>query len=359
MISPTHTILASLVAISMFTGAHADTITLKSAARHQGETNIVTLGDVASLEGDEAQRLASVQVGAMKTRGKPMEITVAEVRKALDAAGVNWAKVDLSGRSVIVRPQRDEAAPPPQAMTANAIEGAAAPEQKPTPIDPEANSIALDAMVNVQTIGGSIANLIIANLRVDPRSIRVRIADEDKALLQTDLADGRFEVQPLGSFAGDRLAFSIRAWNGNAAESRGQVTLLVQRQTPVSRLRRDVSRSDAITEADIQTVESWLSPSEAMQVAPRASVVGRSASRSMHAGETIRVRDIDREATVKRGQLVTIRCLVGGVAISLQAEARAEGSIGDALEFRKTGERDSFLATVTGPNEAVVDLGRK
>lgn len=356
---PTHSIVVCLFTLSIFTSTRADTITLKSAARHQSETNIITLGDIASLEGDEAQRLAGVQVGAMKSSSKPMEITVADVRKALDAAGVNWAKVDLSGRTVIVRPLRDEATLPPQAMTANAIEGAAAPGQKPTPIDPEASYVALDAIVNTQTIGGSIANLIVTNLRVDPRTIRVRIADEYTALLQTSLNDGRFEVQPLGSFAGDRLAFSIRAWNGNAAESRGQVTLVVQRHTPVSRLRRDLSRSDAITEADIETTEAWLSPSEAMQAAPRASVVGRIASRSMRAGETIRVRDIDREAMVKRGQLVTIRCLVGGVAISLQAEARAEGSIGDAIEFRKTGERDSFVATVTAPNEAVVDLGRK
>jgi flagella basal body P-ring formation protein FlgA len=65
-----------------------------------------------------------------------------------------------------------------------------------------------------------------------------------------------------------------------------------------------------------------------------------------------------RVLVIKRGQLVTVRCLVGGVAISLQAEARAEGSLGEVIEFRKTGERDAFVATITGPNQAVINLGK-
>jgi hypothetical protein len=54
-----------------------------------------------------------------------------------------------------------------------------------------------------------------------------------------------------------------------------------------------------------------------------------------------------------------VRCLVGGVVISLEAEARTEGAKGDRIELRKLGERDTFMATATGPGAAVIDLSRQ
>ena len=51
-----------------------------------------------------------------------------------------------------------------------------------------------------------------------------------------------------------------------------------------------------------------------------------------------------------------VRCIVGGIVISLEAEARGHGAEGDTIELRKLGERDTFIATVTGPHAAVMDL---
>jgi flagella basal body P-ring formation protein FlgA len=59
---------------------------------------------------------------------------------------------------------------------------------------------------------------------------------------------------------------------------------------------------------------------------------------------------------VERGDRVKVRCLVGGIVIALKAEARADGAEGDTIELRKLGERSTFLATVTGRGEAIVDL---
>jgi len=61
---------------------------------------------------------------------------------------------------------------------------------------------------------------------------------------------------------------------------------------------------------------------------------------------------------VKKGDQITVRCLVGGVAISVQAEARADGAAGEIIELRKLGERESFTAKVVGRSEAVLDLSR-
>ena len=53
-----------------------------------------------------------------------------------------------------------------------------------------------------------------------------------------------------------------------------------------------------------------------------------------------------------------VRCLVGGVVISLEAEAKSDGAEGEKIELRKLGERDTFLGTVAGPGSALIDLSR-
>lgn len=347
-------VIACGCALAWSVRAFADTITLKTAARQRDGVQTIALSDIASLAGDEAQRLADVQVASIKPgAGKPLEVSVADVRRALDAAGANWAKVNLSGRSVIVRPARAADSLPPQAMASVAIEAdaPAGPQRSP--------ALALDSIVHERTIRGSIAVLIVTSLRVDPREIRLASSADDAAILATSLDSGRFQVHPLGSLAGDRVVFEVRVWNGATVESKGQIAFTVERMMPETHAVRDLSRGSTIAEGDVQMQSRWMSASEALQTAPLAALVGRSLTRSISAGEAIRVRDVAQEAIIRRGDLVNVRCLVGSVAISIQAEARGEGCIGDAVEVRKSGERESFMARITGRGEAVVDLARR
>ena len=62
---------------------------------------------------------------------------------------------------------------------------------------------------------------------------------------------------------------------------------------------------------------------------------------------------------IKRGDRVIVRCIVGGIVITLEAEARSDGAIGDDIELKKIGERESFIATVSGSRAAVLDLQNK
>ena len=112
-------------------------------------------------------------------------------------------------------------------------------------------------------------------------------------------------------------------------------------------------------DADVAEQEQWMPPSQAGLCANRVAAIGRVASRNLKAGDLVRESHIRRNTLIKRGDTVTVRCLVGGAVISLQAEARAVGGEGETIEFRKQGERDAFRATVTSRGEAVVDLNRK
>ena len=64
------------------------------------------------------------------------------------------------------------------------------------------------------------------------------------------------------------------------------------------------------------------------------------------------------EAQVEAREVFPRRCLVGGAVITLQAEARSDGALGETIQFRKHGERETFPAVITGRGEALVDLAR-
>src|SRR5688572_20749723 len=102
--------------------AHPDSITLKHSVRLIGKQAIITLADIANVQGERAAALAELPIATLRDDGAALEIQIQDVRAKLDDAGVNWGQVNLSGRSVVIRPARSADAAPPQAMSAVAIE---------------------------------------------------------------------------------------------------------------------------------------------------------------------------------------------------------------------------------------------
>jgi flagella basal body P-ring formation protein FlgA len=171
----------------------------------------------------------------------------------------------------------------------------------------------------------------------------------------------------LSSFTSDRIELTVRTWEGPAGGGIGvssvkrsnAVTVRPLFRTASAVVCRDVARGRVLTEEDVQEEERWESPGLAMQRVSVVSVLGRMTGQSLKAGEPILKRDVRQDALIKRGDLTVVRCIVGGAVLSLQAEARADGCEGESIEFRKPGERDTFLAVVAGRGEAVIDLSRR
>jgi len=335
--------------------AIADTIALKGAARLGVGQTRVTLGDIATLEGPEAERWGSLEIAIVNASGKPLEINVGEVRVRLEGAGVNWSQVNLSGRAVVVRPGRTAEGGAPQAMAPIALQGSA-PTQERKIVENAAVSAA--TLVKEATLRGMIANLMVSQLRVNPESLRLTFQAEDAPFLGTLTSTSRMEVQPTGSLASDRVEITVRTWAGSLVSGSRSVRVHPELAVQAAVLRRDVGKDQTIFAEDVEVATQWLSPSVAAQTADMVTAIGRITCKGLKAGEVLRVNHIRRDALVKKGDQITVRCLVGGVAISVQAEARADGAAGEIIELRKLGERESFNATVVARGEAVLDLSR-
>ncbi|MHC5113074.1 MAG: flagellar basal body P-ring formation chaperone FlgA [Planctomycetota bacterium] len=348
-------IAALLLAAACGATAAADTVRLKSSVRLPDRARAVHLSHVAVLEGDEAQRFADLVVAEITDDGQPMEIPISEVRRRLHEAGAHRGRLNISGRSVIVRPRAGNGAAAPDAMKSVAI-GAArtshAPEQTA-----EIELVATE-LTGRATLGGRIARDLVRALDVAPEHLRVRFDRDAVNMLERPESGRQYELVPESSLASDRVRLTVRTWvDGSVAETR-TITLQPTVHTTVLVLRRDLAPGDEISVADLEPVRQWLPPSQASGPREPEDIAGRLATRRLHRGDVVRDKHARRRTVVERGDRVIVRCLVGGVVITLKAEARADGARGDTIELQKLGERSTFPATVLGPGEAVVKLGR-
>lgn len=344
--------IACAVAFASFNQTvQADSITLKSAVRLVGDTKAITLADIAAIDGPDAAKFATLPVLTITDTTAAVEINVKDVRNALDKAGVNWGLVNLSGRSVIVRPSRDGSTAPPIAMKPVSISNHA---EKPRA--EAAQPVSADVIAAQNTIRGEIAKFVVTGLHVDSRSVRLGFDDADTEFLDAARADVRVEIEPQSSLSSDRIAMTLRLWSDARVQSQRAIGIQVRRLVRSAVVLRDLDKDQTITESDLTITEQWLPPSQASMTVTQVQAIGRAAARRLSAGETLRDNCLRRDALVKRGEQVIVRCLVGGVAISMQAEARADGAEGDTIDLRKPGERDTFRATITGRGQAVVDL---
>ena len=351
-------ILATVGAAVLAHVAAADEIALRGSVRLATASGSVRLADIAELTGPSARQYADTVVAHIHDSTAAMEISVGEVRAALTDAGVHWGKVNLNGTAVIVRPSEPPNATAPMFMTPASIE----PVNRPRPstgagAGPGQRAFEqADTVTELQTLRGEVARIIVAGLGMAPEAVRLTFHDRDASFLDRSLDTDRFEIQPLSNLDSDRVELSVRVWSQNRIVHRQSISVRLMLRTGVVVLRSDVTRGDVLHEENFLTEVRWITPIQASTLCGFVEAVGRVAGMPLKAGDVLKKKHVKRDVLVKRGDRVIVRCLVGGVVISLDAEARSDGADGDPIELRKLGERSTFMATVSGPGAAILDL---
>jgi len=342
--------LLALVAQS----ALGDTIILKRAVRMPADRDSIMLADVATLEGEAAQALADVVVYTADDPTLMQEVTIESIREALREADVHWGKVHLRGGDVMVRPRPNLARSLPEAMRPVSIRADRTPTERDT--RPENPTVTASSLVEAPTVRGEIARRIAQGMQAAPERLRMMFDRADDELLDTALDGFGVEIDPMSSFTSDRMEIAVRFWKNGRTVREETVTVHPEIRAPAAVLARDMSRGEQVFADDLEEQVDWRKPSELRLLAHRVEAAGRVLTRSMRQGEVLRSRDVERETVIERGDRITVRCLSGGIVITMQAEARADAAIGEEVELRKVGDRVTFFATVTAPGECVLDL---
>jgi flagella basal body P-ring formation protein FlgA len=335
--------------------ARADEIALKTSVRLEADASAVHLADIAELTGQQAAGYSELVIVELSETDEMSEITIQQVRDKLSEAGVHWGRVQLSGGKVLVEIPRRAADSRPLAMAPAAL---ATREQRPPRVDRIAEHQPGADLVASHTLGGVVARMIAAGLRVNPPDLRLIFDPADSAFLETPEDAYRFEIQPLSNLRGDRIELAVRAWSEGRIQARRSLTVrpVVRAETVVAAC--DMDRDEVFQESDLTVERQWLQPSEAAGLTTLVQAVGSASTKPLRAGDVVGRKQVRSRILIERGDQAMVRCLVGGIVISLQAEARADGAEGETIEFRKIGERETFRATVTGPAEAVIDLSQ-
>ncbi|MCZ6793852.1 MAG: flagellar basal body P-ring formation chaperone FlgA [Planctomycetota bacterium] len=351
-----HTIVFTLAFAAALTAhVRGDSIRLKASVRQPGAAQVIRLADIAVLEGPEAARFAMLVVAEVSRPPTLIEIPVDQVRAVLDKAGAHWGRINLSGRTTLVRP-RPRMAAGPLAMSPASIDGAPTPREGTRARERDEHTAS--AILDEPTLRGAIAREMVHGLGARPDALRLAFDVTDRADLDRPETSNRFEIIHQESLANDHVSFNIRIWPAHGPPESRRLTVRPLVRAAAAVLRRDLARDETITADDYEVREQWLPPASARQLSSPEWANGRVVTRRLRAGAVLKRDQVRAPTLIERGDRVAVRCLVGGMVITLRAEARTAGARGDTIEMRKLGERATFTATVTGRGEAIVDLAQ-
>lgn len=320
-----------LVAAAMGSATLADAVRLQRAAEVAGD---VTLGDVAELSGPAALSLADLPLLTWREGQARSEVTMAQIERLLADKPVNMATLTLAGyaRCEVTR----------QVETVTATDDAASLENASPAQSNDSASLEAQVMPVIQKLAG-----------VESERLRVVFAANDDELLARNVAGLRVEVEPQASRLPGRLPLTIRLYEGDVVRETVRLTADVAVRHQAVVMTRGVSRGVTLTEHDVQAKEVFLtSPGEPMT--DPAAVAGMMTRGALRSGNVVMAHDVNAALMVKRHDLISVRCLVGGLVVTIVGRAEEDGSDQQIITVRNEKSRQELRARVAGPGQAVM-----
>jgi flagella basal body P-ring formation protein FlgA len=351
------TVIVALVGIAAV--AMADDATLRDGVRVDGDS--VTLGDIADLNGNYAQSLADVEVATFANGQSELKLNRLAVRQQLTDAGVHWGKLSLRGlQSIrITRTTRTVSDAVPAETVSDTVSADDPGAASANPLTVAVEAAPADVAPNDQTLKQAITDWIIAATGEDEDDLRIVYQNELDQAWSLQQGIGRFEIEPQTSDTVGRMPFSVRRYAGEQLTDTEQIRVDVLVRRPVLVIARQVRRGQVLTDRDLRPESRWLESLDPMPAAADVNTaVGQQADRTMKPGHIVRADDLTPPQMVKRGQLLTVRAISGGLVIRTVARANESGHLNQLIEARNPKTRDVFHVRVTGPQEAVMVIER-
>jgi flagella basal body P-ring formation protein FlgA len=348
------TILALAAGVAVVAGsATADSILLKRSIRRAAVDQPVRLGDIATIAGPHAETFVSLEIAGVADlpTDRVATIDIADVRARLDAAGVAWGLVDLSGGKVAIRPaisaaSTTEPSPAPSTRTFETI----TPSRANTDAVPangihgfvRVSSLLDDA--NDDELTATIARLIFDDLdgiERHPERVLLRIDRSEAERLPDAVRDCRVRLRGRGDT--DRVIVEV---SGTLPEGRRPQVLMsvdVRLERPVPVATRRIPNGRRLLGAGVDLQVEWrpFAVSEVVgdsaTLLDIASVIGRELAATVESGEPVLRTMLVPEIVVQRGMRVRVRSVFGGYEMVREMQALEDGAVGDRIMCGEPG----------------------
>ena len=336
--TPRSAIALLAIIVCATNSADAAVVRIKSRASISGPyVYLRDLADVSGVDEKTQSRLEAIEMGPAPPSGRSARFDYAAIRKRLQSAGVNLARVTFAGSSVV---EVSVAADRPTIQRASF---------QPVGFGAGNKSIQRRA----ETL---LANAVRQYLKQQaPAAGRVDVR------IDLDAADARRVV------GANRLEFDVRGGSKPWVD-RGQtlkvrfydrrrrlqeiaIRCFVSRSPYVLAARYRIPRGEIIQPDDLE----W----RQVESADRAfrepgDVVGKEASRPIPKDHVLTKADVRRVPLVRVNDVVKVLSRRGGITVARYMKARKEGALDELVPFVEIQGRDVVLAKVTGQGRAEV-----
>ncbi len=298
----------------------------------------VTLGQVAELKGEDAEVLADVVVYTLAEGREHAMLTLQELRSALDAAEVNWARLSLKGFTT--------------------CKVTLIPNEKPVIVDTEPvvasnPEVSLDAE-QPKGLQQIILQHFAAMLEIGADELQVEFTERDQARLRQASVIGRLEIEPLSRQLLGRTTIRVRRHEGVEVTETMTFSARISRRSMGLVLTEPVRRGQLIAAESLELREVLIDSERVDPMTERALIDGQVAAADLKAGDVLEPRHLRPMVLIKRGESIKVRSLAGGLVVRVSATALEAGGRDDVITVRNQTSRETLSVRVIGPREAVV-----
>ena len=178
--------------------------------------------------------------------------------------------------------------------------------------------------------------------------------DRDGPTLDQPTGRDRFEFAPTVSGPLGRVPIDIHRYRQGIVVASYRVTADLTRRIKVVVATRSISRGQMINARDVELREVNLQTVALEPIRDLNQVIGQQARCVLRSGTILVSRHMSQPLMVRRGQLITVRYVSGGLVIKTVARAKEDGTLGESIQVRNDRSRDPFLVVVTGSKEGQI-----
>ena len=326
-------LLLTLITPMLVAGEQIETVTrveLRSTVRLDADCETMTLGDLARISGPQTEQLQSLTISAQSavSPGNWTELEVLEIREQIkNAIGINFGALVLSGPDIRItkRGQIDRF-------------GDAAADSE------------TESKVTQGTIRQQVERWLLARLKAQPESTRMRFNERDDELLNTPSGDRLIEIREIGRSKRMVLGLVVIEHERVIYDQSIQVEVLIEQ--PVRVAMHQIKRRSMISEENTRIEQRWLPVNTT--TAPPESAIGLLCNATIDPGELVLSSMLEEPLLVKRGEIVSARSIAGSVSVILKARAKESGKIGDIIELESEDREQQFQARIAGRGRVII-----
>ncbi len=360
-----------LLLLTIAATADAAQITLREEATTSAGA-LVLLGDVATVTGDNAERLSKLPLMPNPSPGTRQFVSAASVRAMLAAQGESPADHRYAGAYRVRVETPALASEPVVDDWQPAAKQPIAPSSKPSestafrvrtePSRPRSFQTRRVSSISIKAVREAVREAVqsaINNEDAAPRLAVRNIQLSATAIRElVEMGDQPITVEFLPRQPPQAGSITVRVWPEarRGGEAFNAVADLVEQPMRVV-TRTPVARGTLVTASAVRLEPipmNELDRPQAMGYTELEQVVGREAKRPLRLGEVLSDNNTAAPLMVRRSQEVEVISGGGGVSVSLVAQAKQDGRQGDLITVQLLDRKEEFTARVVGPRQLAV-----